>query len=122
MGLKQNTQIYTEINKIIKQIAALQLTKNIDFFEMGNDNILFSIKTHEHGNRLLFIVNLASYKIQLDIVKLPLNLINKHPDESFTVHDLITRAKYIWRGEANFVSLDPNILLFHLFRIKDLHH
>ncbi len=35
---------------------------------------------------------------------------------------MITRAKYIWRGEANFVSLDPNILPFHLFRIKDLHH
>jgi starch synthase (maltosyl-transferring) len=37
------------------------------------------------------------------------------------VHDLITGAKYTWQGENNFVSLDPNILPFHLFRIEDIH-
>ena len=116
------TQIYTEINKIRKQNSALQHTNNIEFCEISNDKMLAYIKTHENGNRLLFVVNLEAYNTQAGIVKLPLNIINKHPEESYTVHDLITGAKYIWKGEANFVSLDPNILPFHLFRIEDIHY
>jgi starch synthase (maltosyl-transferring) len=57
------TQIYTELNKIKKQNAALHHTNNIEFCEMVNDNMLSYIKTHENGNRLLFIVNMEAYKI-----------------------------------------------------------
>jgi starch synthase (maltosyl-transferring) len=106
-------QIYTEINKIRKQNAALQDTNNIEFCKTRNDNRLAYVKTRKNGNRLLFIVNPEAYNIQSGIVKLPLNLINKHPYELFTVHDLISGAKYIWRCETNFVSLEPNILPFH---------
>jgi starch synthase (maltosyl-transferring) len=84
--------------------------------------MLAYVKTHENGNRLLFVVNLEGYSTQSGILNLPLNKLGKHESESYLVHDLITGAKYTWQGANNFVSLDPNILPFHLFRIEDIHY
>ncbi|MCP9761680.1 alpha-1,4-glucan--maltose-1-phosphate maltosyltransferase [Lacihabitans soyangensis] len=116
------THIYTEVNRIRKQNSALQHTNNIEFCEISNDNMLAYIKTHENGNRLLFVVNLEGYNTQSGIVNLPLQKLGKHETEAYLVHDLITGAKYTWQGANNFVSLDPHILPFHLFRIEDIHH
>jgi starch synthase (maltosyl-transferring) len=116
------THIYSEVNRIRKQNSALQHTNNIEFCEISNENMLAYFKTHENGNRLLFVVNLEGYSTQSGILNLPLNKLGKHESESYLVHDLITGAKYTWLGAKNFVSLDPNILPFHLFRIEDIHH
>jgi starch synthase (maltosyl-transferring) len=116
------TYIYTEINRIRKQNSALQTTNNIEFCEINNDNMLAYLKTHENGNRLLCVVNLEGYTTQSGILEVPLHQIGKHELEEFLVHDLVTGAKYTWKGASNFVSLDPNILPFHLFRIEDIHH
>jgi len=37
-------------------------------------------------------------------------------DEAYQVHDLLTEARYVWRGSRNFVQLDPSILPAHIFR------
>ena len=116
------THIYTEVNRIRKQNSALQHTNNIEFCEISNENMLAYIKTHENGNRLLFVVNLEGYNTQSGILNLPLHKLGKHETEYYLVHDLITGAKYTWQGASNFVSLDPNILPFHLFRIEDIHN
>jgi starch synthase (maltosyl-transferring) len=114
------TYIYTAVNKIRNENSALQQTNNIEFCDIANEKILVYLKTHENGNRLLFVVNLDGYHTQGGIVKLPLWKIGKHEEEPFVVHDLITGAKYSWKGENNYVALDPAILPFHLFRIEDI--
>jgi len=116
------THIYAEVNRIRKQNSALHHTNNIEFCEISNDNMLAYLKTHENGNRLLFVVNIEGYTTQSGILNLPLHKLGKYDSESYLVHDLITGAKYTWQGANNFVSLDPNILPFHLFRIEDIHH
>ena len=116
------TYIYKELNKIRRQNSALQHTNNIEFCDISNDQMLAYLKSHENGNRLLFVVNLEGYQTQSGILNLPLHKIAKQENEEYMVHDLITGAKYIWKGANNFVSLDPNILPFHLFRIEDIHH
>jgi starch synthase (maltosyl-transferring) len=100
--------------------SALQRTNNITFCGIENDNILAYLKTHWNGNRILSIVNLDAYNVQGGVLRVPLNLIGKHPDEEYIVHDLLTGAKYFWKGEFNPIELNPQLMPMHLFRIEDL--
>jgi starch synthase (maltosyl-transferring) len=38
-------------------------------------------------------------------------------DEVYEVTDLLTGTRYTWRGSRNYVRLDPNERVAHLFRI-----
>jgi starch synthase (maltosyl-transferring) len=38
-------------------------------------------------------------------------------DQPFEMHDLLTGARYLWRGPSNFVGLDPNVVPAHIFRV-----
>lgn len=114
------THIIRLTNKARNENSALQRTNNITFCEIQNDNILAYLKTHPNGNRILCVVNLNPNTTQNGVVKVPLNLIHKHPDQEYLVHDLLNGSKYVWRGESNFIELDPHIMPMHLFRIEDM--
>ena len=114
------THIIRLTNKARKENSALQRTNNITFCDIQNDNVLAYLKTHPNGNRILCVVNLNPSTTQSGVVKVPLNLIYKHPDQEYLVHDLLTGNKYVWRGESNFIELDPHIMPMHLFRIEDM--
>lgn len=114
------THIIRMTNQARIENTALQRTNNITFCDIQNDNILAYLKTAWNGNRILAIVNLDPYNTQSGYVRVPLNLIYKHPEEEYIVHDLLTGAKYFWRGEYNAVELNPNLMPMHLFRIEDL--
>ena len=32
--------------------------------------------------------------------------------------DLLTDARYLWRGRHNYVELDPNVCPAHIFRVR----
>jgi starch synthase (maltosyl-transferring) len=36
------------------------------------------------------------------------------------VHDLIGEARYLWSGARAFVSLDPQVMPAHIFRVRHL--
>jgi starch synthase (maltosyl-transferring) len=38
--------------------------------------------------------------------------------DTYQVHDLLTDARYIWRGERNYVELNPAVQPAHIFRIR----
>ena len=40
------------------------------------------------------------------------------PDEAYTVTDLLTGARYTWRGARNYVRLDPAQQPGHLLRVE----
>ena len=37
---------------------------------------------------------------------------------SYQVHDLITDARFLWHGEANYVLLDPSLCPAHILRLR----
>jgi len=115
------TYLITMINKIRQENQALQQTNRIHTCNVQNDQILSYFKGHDNGNRILCVVNLNAHQRQAGMVQVPLHLINKNHDEIFIAHDLITDAHYQWRGEWNYVELDPHILPFHMLRIEDYH-
>lgn len=113
------TYLITMINRIRKENQALQQTNRIHICAVQNDQIMAYYKSHDNGNKILCVVNLNAHHRQSGMVQVPLHLINKNHDEIFIAHDLITDARYEWRGEWNYVELDPHILPFHLLRIED---
>jgi starch synthase (maltosyl-transferring) len=114
------TYVITEVNRIRRENTAFKSTNNIEFCEIANEQLLAYLKTATDGNRILCIVNLDGYNKQGGFIQIPLWKIGKSPTDQYRVHDLITGATYTWKGELNYVELDPNILPFHLFRIEDI--
>jgi hypothetical protein len=41
------------------------------------------------------------------MVHVPIHEMEIDDDEPYTVHDLLTGARYTWRGVRNYVRLDP---------------
>jgi len=67
---------------------------------------------------LLVAVNLDPFHAQATMVHVPLELLGIGPDEPYVVHDLLTGARYHWRGSRNFVLLDPAQQAGHVLRVE----
>jgi starch synthase (maltosyl-transferring) len=50
-------------------------------------------------------------------VEVPLEVLGIAADEAYLVEDLVTGARYEWRGSRNYVRLDPAGQPGHLFRL-----
>ncbi len=111
------TYLIELVNRIRHQNAALQTTNNITFCQVNDDAIMAYLKT-SGSNRLLIIINTDAYNRRAGIVQVPIWQLGIGPDQSYTVHDLLTEAYYTWQGEQNYVELDPYVLPMHLFRIE----
>jgi starch synthase (maltosyl-transferring) len=73
-------------------------------------------------NLVLVVVNLDPYNAQAGWVSLPLDAWGISPDHSFEVHDVLGGERYTWRGEGNYVRLDPHTLPAHVFRVERRAH
>jgi starch synthase (maltosyl-transferring) len=103
-------------NRIRRTNPALQRTNNLTFCTINDDHLIAYLKTTA-DNRLLTVVNMDAYSRRAGLVQLPIWQLGIDPDQSYTVHDLLSDTRYTWRGEWNYVELDPHILPMHLFRI-----
>jgi starch synthase (maltosyl-transferring) len=50
-------------------------------------------------------------------VHVPLSDLGFGPDQTFDVEDLLTGERYTWRGERNYVLLDPARRVGHVLRV-----
>ena len=70
------------------------------------------------GGDLLVIVNTDPHNVQETMVHVPIREMGLRDDEPYVVEDLLTGARYSWRGVRNYVRLDPasepgHLLLVH---------
>ena len=105
-----------QINRIRKANPALQILDNLRFCTSENDAILFYHK-HAVGNDLLIAVNLDPHSAQAGIVHVPLAELGISEDRPYHVEDLLTGARYEWRGPRNFVMLNPSTAPGHVLRV-----
>lgn len=107
------------VNKIRKENPALHTTRNLKFYEVDNDHLLFYGKaTDDLSNIIFVVVNLEPFHTHAGWLKLPLKEFGINPHQSYLVHDLLSEDKYIWQGERNYVELNPQVLPAHIFRLK----
>jgi starch synthase (maltosyl-transferring) len=111
------------LNRIRHEQPALHQYGNIHFYQADNDNILFYGKhSAEHRNTIFVAVNLDPYRSQESSVYVPIHEYGIRHDETYQLHDLITDRRYFWRGERNFIRLDPENESAHIFRLLRWSH
>ncbi|WP_266367419.1 maltotransferase domain-containing protein [Tellurirhabdus rosea] len=111
------TYLITLVNRLRKENAALQKTNNLTFCRIDDDFLMGYLKVTGE-NRVLAVVNTDAYNRRAAMVQVPIWQLGLRDDQPYTVRDLLTGAEYTWRGEWNYVELDPYVLPMHLFKIE----
>jgi starch synthase (maltosyl-transferring) len=107
------------VNRVRKENPALHFDHTLRFYPVDNELLLFYGKMSPDGaNLILVVVNLDPHHTQSGWVRMPLGDLGLRWDEPYQVHDLITGARYLWSGEANYVQLDPHGVPAHIFRVR----
>jgi starch synthase (maltosyl-transferring) len=68
-------------------------------------------------NDILVAVNLDPKNPHHTTVEVPIAEMGIAPEQMYTVEDLLTGARYTWRGARNYVRLDPAQQPGHLLRV-----
>jgi len=109
----------TRLNKIRKENRALHFYDNLRFYHADNDAILFYGKmTPARDNIILVVVNLDPHRKQNSYIDVPIDQFGEMASDVYQVHDLLSDARYTWRGRQNYVELDPEIQPAHIFRVR----
>jgi starch synthase (maltosyl-transferring) len=109
----------TRLNRIRKENRALHLYDNLRFYRTKNDAILcYGKMTPARDNIILVVVNLDPRRSQNSYVHVPLEDFGAMDADAYQVHDLLNDARYIWRGSANYVELNPEVQPAHIFRVR----
>ena len=107
------------LNAIRRDNPALQRMNNLTFRDSENAQVLFFTKTAPGWrNDLLVIANLDPSRAQETVVTVPLAELGLDPDMPYIVEDLLTGARYSWRGARNYVRLDPTLQPGHILRLQ----
>jgi starch synthase (maltosyl-transferring) len=113
----------TRLNRVRLEQPALRGYRNLRFHKAENDNLLFYSKRTEDGrNAVLVVVNLDPYRVQEGIIHVPIGDLKIREDETYQVHELLTDRRFFWRGESNYVRLDPESEPAHVFRLLRWSH
>jgi starch synthase (maltosyl-transferring) len=112
-------QVIARVNAIRKQNPALQSMENVRFYPVDSEFMLcYGKHTADRSNIIVVVVNLDPTRTHSAAVRLPIGDFGIAPEESYIVEDLLAGNKYVWRGEVNFVELDPRRSPAHIFRLE----
>ncbi len=111
--------LITTVNQIRRQNPALHSDLSLRFHPVDNEQIIaYSKASEDLLNVIVVVVNLDPNLTQAGMVDLPLDALHLDPRQPYQMHDLLTDAKYIWRGPRNYVELNPQRLPAHIFSIR----
>jgi starch synthase (maltosyl-transferring) len=110
--------LITQLNQIRHANPALQRNENLHFHAIDETNLLvYSKATADLNNVILVAVNLDPKAEHSGWVNLDLSKLGLPWQGSFEVEDLLTGARYQWKDQWNFISLNPKVMPAHIFRI-----
>ena len=111
--------LITRVNRIRHEHPALQRDWGLRFHGSENPHLLAYSKRSEDGSDLLLmVVNLDPFNMQHGFVQLPLDDWGLTPTDSLEVYDLLSDERYFWRGESNYVRLDPQLRVAHILHVQ----
>ncbi len=110
------TDLVTAINRIRRENPALQSNDGLMFCDTDNPNLIAFCKVSpDRSNAILVVVNVDHEHMQHGSVRVPLSHIGLPQSDGYEVVDQLDGARYTWRGEWNYVRLDPNVGVAHVF-------
>ena len=80
--------------------------------------MLFYHRASVNGSAdVLVAVNLDPHRPHHTVVHVPIGDLGVGENEPYEVEDLLTGARYLWRGRRNYVRLDPAVQPGHVLRV-----
>ena len=111
--------LITIVNRLRRENPALHSDLSLQFHPVDNEQIIaYSKMTNDLLNIVVTVVNLDPDHTQAGMVDLPLDVLHLDPRQPYQMHDLLTGARYTWRGSRNYVELNPQRLPAHIFCIR----
>jgi starch synthase (maltosyl-transferring) len=108
--------LITQVNQIRRDNPALHSDGSLHFHPADNPNLLCYSKS-SGGNTILVAINLDPTQEQAGWIDLNLKQLAIPHNENFEIEDLLTGVHYQWHDRSNFVSLKPEIMPAHIFRL-----
>jgi starch synthase (maltosyl-transferring) len=109
-------QDVARLNRIRRENPALQALPNLEFVHSDFDGIL-AYRRYAPNNELLVVVNLDPHLTHETILDVPLDRMGISEHSPYEMNDLLSGARYTWRGRRNYVKLDPTERVAHVFRV-----
>jgi starch synthase (maltosyl-transferring) len=109
------------VNRIRRDNPALQTTEGLRFAGCDNWEIIAYVKSAgDQSPALLVVVNLDPFNMQQGFVSFDPLRYGLDPG-GYLVRDLLSGNAYTWRGDRNYVRLDPRAQVpAHIFRLERL--
>jgi starch synthase (maltosyl-transferring) len=109
--------LVARINEVRRAHPALHNDESLRFHACDNPHVFaYSKHNRDRSDLLLVIVNLDPYNTQHGQVQVPVADWGLDPHR-YAVDDLLSGEQYFWRGEWNYVRLDPGFRQAHVLRV-----
>ena len=108
-----------QVNRIRRAHPALQRDWGLRFHATDNDQLICYSKRSDDGtDLLLMVVTLDPHNMQHGFVQVPLTDWGLTDADTIEVVDLLSNERYFWRGEWNYVRLDPQARPAHILAVQ----
>jgi starch synthase (maltosyl-transferring) len=113
-------ELVSRVNQIRRGNQALHSDASLRFHQTDNEQVIcYSKIAAGSRNRILVVVNLDPFSRQDAWVSIPVAEMELAGRPTYRVRDLLTDEAFTWRGDWNFVRLEPDVRPAHILRIED---
>jgi len=111
-------EFITRVNTIRRKNPALQLYRNLTFYDADNPSMLWYGKATEARDNLIFVAaNLDPTVERESMVSVPIEQLGIGWNQTYKMHELLSDRVYEWRGPRGFVKLYPGVDPAQIFRL-----
>ena len=111
-------ELVARVNQIRHENRALHGDWSLQFHQTDNAQIIaYSKRTDDGSNTILVVVNLDPFNLQHGWVRAPIADWHVAAGRRYRLRDLLTDEQFEWRGEWNYVRLEPGVRPAHVFRV-----
>ncbi len=113
----------TLLNRIRQDNPALHELENLEFYESGNDQVVFYGKsTVDKKNSVLVAVSLSPFQCQEAHLRIPIAALGIKAEETYQLHNVITDQRDLMIGDSYTLRLDPQVEPVAIFVVRRWTH
>jgi starch synthase (maltosyl-transferring) len=111
--------LVTQVNAVRRANRALQLYRNLRFYQADNPYVLWYGKATESRDNVIFVAANMDPTVERDsFVDVPIDELGIGWDEPYKMHELLSDRVYEWVGPRGFIKLYPSVDPAQIFRLE----